>query len=219
MPRQSTPRSRTWGLAASCACRRPDCGTPVGEARSQHHGGEGCETAFRGCVRDAVRFPFRAHTCGLVPASDVNWLIHRSGELDDACYPEGPLTGRWSAPEDRNGVAASPSRRGAPRGGWSEGFTLSVSLPVGQEGWLPCGAGRCRSPAQGRPDPERLRAVQRLLLPIPRHPSGHRRVPGRPAAAGQRGHGGGGGAARRLGARLGRFAPDRQDQCSWAGRL
>jgi hypothetical protein len=25
-------------------------------------------------VRDAVRLSFRAHICGLVPASDVNWL-------------------------------------------------------------------------------------------------------------------------------------------------
>ena len=32
------------------------------------------EPSRRGRVRDAVRFPFMAHTCRLVPASDVNWL-------------------------------------------------------------------------------------------------------------------------------------------------
>jgi hypothetical protein len=29
---------------------------------------------LRSPVRAAVRFAFRVHICGLVPASDVNWL-------------------------------------------------------------------------------------------------------------------------------------------------
>ena len=32
----------------------------------------------QGPVRVGVRFPFRTHPCGLVPASDFNWLVAAS---------------------------------------------------------------------------------------------------------------------------------------------
>ena len=42
------------------------------------------EPSRRGRVRDAVRFPFMAHTCRLVPASDVNWLRVAPADLRQA---------------------------------------------------------------------------------------------------------------------------------------
>jgi hypothetical protein len=44
---------------------------------------------YWGFCEGCGRFAFSAHTRRLVPARDVNWLVHRSGELDDACCPAG----------------------------------------------------------------------------------------------------------------------------------
>jgi hypothetical protein len=100
--------------------------------------------------------------------------------------------------------AGATSWRGAPRGRLERGLHLSVSLPVGQEGLAPL---RCPADPGHRVKAaltQSLRTVQRLLLPIPRH---------------QRGHGGGGGAVRRPGARLGRLDPtDKLTRRSWRRR-
>jgi hypothetical protein len=65
------------------------CGTPAGAALTLSRVEEHCVPeglgpsdievrrvgpVIRSPARLAVRFPFRAHICGLVPASDVNWL-------------------------------------------------------------------------------------------------------------------------------------------------
>jgi hypothetical protein len=51
-------------------CRSP---TPAGCCGSRGARGEGRWPDVRNPARPAVRFPFRAHICGLVPASNVYW--------------------------------------------------------------------------------------------------------------------------------------------------
>jgi hypothetical protein len=82
------------------------CGTPAGAALTLSRVEEHCVPeglgpsdievrrvgpVIRSPARLAVRFPFRAHICGLVPASDVNWLAAASWWHGEGALKDSPL--------------------------------------------------------------------------------------------------------------------------------